>query len=80
MFSELASSFFSVSWLTDEKTRELEAEIFSGEYDTLWCVKLFSYVFLWKWRYKGLVVLKFERCEHRDDTSIVDGDQEGVKC
>ena len=30
--------------------------------------------------YKGLVVLKFERCEHRDDTSIVDGDQEGVKC
>ena len=33
-----------------------------------------------KWRSKGLVVLKFERCEHRDDTSIVDGDQEGVKC
>ena len=28
---------------------------------------------------KILVVLKFERCEHRDDTSIVDGDQEGVK-
>ena len=26
------------------------------------------------------VFLKFERCEHRDDTSIVDGDQEGVKC
>ena len=26
------------------------------------------------------VVLKFERCEHRDDTSIVHGDQEGVKC
>ena len=23
---------------------------------------------------------KFERYEHRDDTSIVDGDQEGVKC
>ena len=23
---------------------------------------------------------KFERCEHGDDTSIVDGDQEGVKC
>ena len=21
--------------------------------------------------------MKFERCEHRDDTSIVDGDQEG---
>ena len=31
-------------------------------------------------RYKDLVVLKFERCEHRDDTSIEDGDQEGVKC
>ena len=29
---------------------------------------------------KVLVVLKFERCEHRDDTSIVDGDQEGIKC
>ena len=26
----------------------------------------------------GLVVLKFERCEQRNDTSIVDGDQEGV--
>ena len=24
---------------------------------------------------KDLVVFKFERCEHRDDTSIVDGDQ-----
>ena len=23
---------------------------------------------------------RFERCEHRDDTSIVDGDQEGVNC
>ena len=29
---------------------------------------------------KDSVVLKFEKCEHRDDTSIVDGDQEGVKC
>ena len=26
------------------------------------------------------VVLKFELCEHRDDTSFVDGDQEDVKC
>ena len=25
-------------------------------------------------------VLKFERHEHRDGTSIVDGDQEGVTC
>ena len=41
--------------------------------------KLFSYVFLWRWRSKGLVVLKFERCEHRDDTSFVDGVQECVK-
>ena len=24
--------------------------------------------------------MKLERCEHSDDTSIVDGDQEGVKC
>ena len=24
--------------------------------------------------------MTFERCEHRDDTSIVDGYQEGVKC
>ena len=32
------------------------------------------------WISKGSVVLKFERCEHRDDTSILDGDQEGVKC
>ena len=37
--------------------------------------KLFSYVFLWRWRSKGLVVLNFEKCEHRDDTSIVDGNQ-----
>ena len=42
--------------------------------------KLFSYVFLWRWKSRGSVVLKFERCEHRDDASIVDGDQEGVKC
>ena len=33
-----------------------------------------------KWRFKASVVLKFEMCEHGDDTSIVDGDQEGVKC
>ena len=32
-----------------------------------------------RWRFKGLVVLKFERFEHRDDTSIIDGDQEVVK-
>ena len=31
-------------------------------------------------RSKDSVVMKFERCEHMDDTSIVDGDQEGVKC
>ena len=42
--------------------------------------KLLSYVFLWQRRSKDSVVLKFERWEHSDDTSIVDGDQEGVKC
>ena len=35
---------------------------------------LFSYMFLGRWRFKGSVVSKFERCEDRDDTSIVDGD------
>ena len=39
---------------------------------------LFSYVFLWRWRSKDSVVLKFKRCKHRNDTSIVDEDQEGV--
>ena len=29
---------------------------------------------------KGLFVLKFERCEHRYDTSIVDRDQKCLKC
>ena len=27
-----------------------------------------------------LVVLKFEKCEYRDDASFVDGYQESVKC
>ena len=40
---------------------------------------VFLYVSL-KMEIKDSVFLKFERCEHRDDTSIVDGDQEGVKC
>ena len=44
------------------------------------CENCFSIVFLWRWRSKDPVVLKFERCEHRNDTSIVDGDQKGVKC
>ena len=35
--------------------------------------KLFSYVFLWSWRSKGSAVLKFERCEHGDDTPLVGG-------
>ena len=26
------------------------------------------------------VVLKFERCEHKNGDSVVDKDQEGVKC
>ena len=44
------------------------------------CKNCFPMCFFEGGRSKGLVVLKFERCEHRDDTSIVDGDQEGVKC
>ena len=42
--------------------------------------KLFSYLFLWGGDLKIQLPLKSERCEHRDDTSIVDGDQVGVKC
>ena len=34
--------------------------------------------FLWRWRSQDAVVFKFERCGHRDDTSIVGGDQEGL--
>ena len=37
-------------------------------------------VFLFRWRSKDSVVLKFERCQHKDETSVVNGDQEGVKC
>ena len=44
------------------------------------CENYFPIVFLSRWRSKDPVVLKFERCEHRHDTSIVDEDQEGVKC
>ena len=44
----------------------------------LW--RLLSVLFLWRWRSTDSVVLKFERYEHRDDISIVDGDQECVKC
>ena len=36
---------------------------------------LFSYVFHWRFRSKDSVVFKFPRCKHRDDTSVVDGDQ-----
>ena len=32
------------------------------------------------WRSKDSGDLKFEKCEYRDDTSIVDGGHEGVKC
>ena len=38
-FSELTSSFIILVWWTDEKTRELEVYVLSGEDDTLWCVK-----------------------------------------
>ena len=78
MFPEPTSSFFSLGWWTDKKTRELETYILFGEDDTLWCVKTVFLLYLFECG--DSVVLKFERCEHRDDTSIVEGDQEGVKC
>ena len=40
MFSELTSSFFNLVWWTDEKTRECEALILSGEDNTFWYVKI----------------------------------------
>ena len=43
------------------------------------CENCFPMCFFEGGRSKGSVVLKFERCEHRDDTSSADGDQEGVK-
>ena len=44
------------------------------------CENCFPILFHLRWRSKDSVVLKFERCEHRDDTSIVDGgDQESMK-
>ena len=80
MFSELTSSFFSLFDELMRRPENLKLKYFL-EKMTLWDVWIpFSYVFLWRWRSKDLVVLKFERCEHRDDTSIVDKDQEGVKC
>ena len=44
------------------------------------CENCFPIVFIQRWRSKDSVVLKFERCEDGDDTAILDGDQEGVKC
>ena len=44
------------------------------------CKNCFPLCFFEDGDLKSLVVLKFKRCEHRDDTSIVDRDQEGVKC
>ena len=44
------------------------------------CDNCFPIVFLCRWRSKGSVVLKFNRFDYRYDTSIVDGDQKGVKC
>ena len=44
------------------------------------CENCFSMCFFEGGDLKAQFVLKFERCKHRDDTSIVDGDQEVVKC
>ena len=79
MFSELVPSLV----LVDELVRRSE----NWGFNTIWrrwlfvmCENYFPFVFLSWWRPKRLVVLKFERCEHGDDTPIVDADQEGVKC
>ena len=44
------------------------------------CKNCFPMCFFGGGDLKVLAVLQFQRCKHRDDTSIVDGDQEGVKC
>ena len=44
------------------------------------CENCFPMCFFESVDLKGSVVLTFDRCEHRDDTSIVDGDLEGVNC
>ena len=43
------------------------------------CENSFPISFLWRWRSEDSIVFKFERCGHRGDASIVDGDQ-GVNC
>ena len=40
---------------------------------------IFLYV-LSRWSSEDSVALKFEKCKDRDDTCIVNGDQDGVKC
>ena len=47
---------------------------------TLWCVKIVFLLYFFEDGNLDSVALKFERSEHRDDTSVVDWDQEGVKC
>ena len=44
------------------------------------CENCFPMCFFEGGNLKIPVALKCEKCEHRDDTSIVDGDQENVKC
>ena len=44
------------------------------------CENCIPMCFFEGWDLKIHIGEKFERCEHRDDTSVVDRDQEGVKC
>ena len=44
------------------------------------CENCFLIVFFEVWRSNDLVVLKFERCKSRDDTYIVEGAEEDVRC
>ena len=78
MFSELTSfplQPWLMKWCEGQKTWSLNP--FWRRWHFVMCKNT---VLLWRWRSIDSVVLKFERCEHRDDTSIVDADQEGVKC
>ena len=80
MFSELTSPFFSFFYELMRRPENLKLKNILEKMTLCDVWKLFSYVFLWRLRSEGLVVLKFERCEHRHDTSNVDGDEEGVQC
>ena len=79
MFSEIVPS----SALFDElmtRPENLKHKYFWRRLSFVICENCFAIVFLCRWTSKDSGFLRFERCEHRHDTSIVDGNQEGVKC